>query len=246
MPPVRSLALAALFAFALARPAFAAEDPKDVRAQQLFAESAEAYRAGKFARAIELLDEAYRLSGEPVLLFNLAKAQEGQGDLSGAIASYERYLREAETIPDRGAIEQRLETLRAQVAATEALRRQAEEERKRRELAEQREERSPSPIPWVLAGVGVAGLAVGGTLAGLAGSKEQEVADEDVHVRAARLLDEAERLAIGANVSLAVGGALLVAGVVWGVVDVVVISAPDDKSVTFRVGPSQVELGVAF
>ena len=59
-----------------------AQEPE---AAELFRESAEAYRAGEFARAVELLEQAYAIEPAPVLQYNLARALEGMGDLDGAI-----------------------------------------------------------------------------------------------------------------------------------------------------------------
>ena len=99
--------------FAASAPAFA--DDRD-RALKLFEDSDKAYKAGKFEKAAELLREAYGLYPEPLLLYNLGRAQEGLGDAKGAIESYERYLKDAKQIKDRGAIERRVDTLKAQLA----------------------------------------------------------------------------------------------------------------------------------
>lgn len=214
-------------------------------AEKLFAESAAAYREGRFDRAIELLEQAYGLSKEPVLLFNLAKAQEGKGDTPGAIASYEKYLSEAAMISDRGAIEKRVETLRAQLADKSALEKKADDERRRREQAEQVKP-APSPIPWVLAGVGAAGVAVGGALAAVVKSKEADAQAEPVNEDAILLRDEAERMAIGVNVAFAVGGTLLAAGVTWGIVDVVLTEQANGPHVALELSPGWLGMRVAF
>ncbi|HZO14449.1 MAG TPA: tetratricopeptide repeat protein [Polyangiaceae bacterium] len=238
---MRPIAGAFLVCLTTAQPAWAEEPPPD-RATQLFEESAEHYRAGRFDRAIQLLEEAHRLSGEPVLLFNLAKAHEGKGDRKAAIALYQRYLREADDVPDRGAIERRIATLRAQMEEQRALERKIAQERRRADEAA-REKPTPSPIPWVLAGVGVAGLAVGGALAGVAASKESDVEEEPVQLEAEKLLEEAKTLAIGANVAFAVGGALLIGGATWGIVDVVSIS---DSQARIELRPGHARFVVRF
>jgi tetratricopeptide (TPR) repeat protein len=241
----RSYCLLVALALAVVTTAAHAEEDPIERAKVLFEQGGEAYRAGQFAKAIELLEEAHRLSNEPVLLFNLAKAHEGKGDLIAAVDAYERYLRDAKDIPDRKAIEGRVDTLRAQIAGNEALRKRAEEERRKREQAERDAEKSPSPVPWVIAGVGAAGLTVGGVLAALAQEKEDEVPDSESQLAAADTIEEGERFALGANVSFAVGGALLAAGVVWGVVDVTVLSAPE-PAVSVRLGPSGIAIAGSF
>ena len=210
------------------------------RAAQLFEEGAAHYRAGRFDLAIDLLGKAHALAGEPVLLFNLAKAYEGKGDLEKAIEAYERYLDDAKDITDRGAIEARVETLRGQLAARAALEKKAAAER-----AERDKERSPSPIPWIIAGAGVTGLVAGAALGAFASGREDDAVAEPTHRDAAALRDEAEQLALGANIALAVGGALLAGGVTWGIVDVV-LAIPEDAPVALRVGPTFVGLAVGL
>lgn len=244
-PPRLAAILFALAVAASAPAALALEEGPVERAHALFEEGATAYRAGEFARAVELYEEAHRLSKEPVLLFNLARAHEGQGDILKAIDAYERYLRDGKDIPDRKAIEGRVETLRAQVAANDALRKRAEEERRKREQAERDKESSPSPVPWVIAGLGAAGVTVGAVVGALARAKEDEVAESPSQLAAAEPLEEGERFALAANVSFAVGGALLAAGVVWGVVDVTVLSAPE-PAVSVRFGPTGIAVIGSF
>ncbi|NUO48896.1 MAG: hypothetical protein HOV80_08575 [Polyangiaceae bacterium] len=238
--PRSCVLLFALAIVAMTPAAHGAEDPIE-RAKVLFEQGAEAYRAGQFAKAIELLEEAHRLSNEPVLLFNLAKAHEGKGDLVAAVDAYGRYLRDATDVPDRKAIEGRVETLKGQIAGNDALRKRADEERRKREQAERDAEKSPSPIPWVIAGVGAAGLTVGGILGALAQAKEDEVEAAESQVAADEPIEQGERFALAANVSFAIGGALFAAGVVWGVVDVTVLSAPD-TAVSIRLGPTGIAI----
>jgi tetratricopeptide (TPR) repeat protein len=229
----------------------ASAQPADPRAgaapnpERLFEESAQHYRAGRFDKAIELLQEAHRLSGEPVLLFNLAKAYEGRGDLEAAIAAYERYLRDARDIPDRGAIARRIETLRAAVATRRALERDVEAQRLRAEKA-MRERPGPRPAPWIIAGVGAAGVAAGGILGALAKSKEADAVAEREQRSAAGLRDEAQTRATVANVAFAVGGAMVLGGATWGIVDVVLATRDTKPAARLQVGPSQVSLVVSF
>src|SRR5262245_17506107 len=79
-----------------------------VRAAELFKKSSEAYMRGEFETTVKLLDEAYALDPQPVLVYNTARAHEGLGHADEAIRLYERYLSEEPSSPDRGAIEQRV------------------------------------------------------------------------------------------------------------------------------------------
>src|SRR5688572_634378 len=84
------------------------------RAAELYKKSADAYLHGDFKGAITLLDEAYALDPQPVLVYNKARAHEGLGNTDEAVTLYEKYLSEEPNSPDRGAIEQRLATLKKQ------------------------------------------------------------------------------------------------------------------------------------
>ena len=118
--PTSLPALCALVVLWLTAPLVAnAQDGARERAAELFEASAEAYRTGGFAEAARLLEEAYALHPLPVILYNLARAYESDGEYARAIQAYERYLADDPDASDRGAIERRIETLRAQVALAE-------------------------------------------------------------------------------------------------------------------------------
>lgn len=85
----RVLFVIALLVGMWGRPARA--DDRD-QALALFEQSDKAYKAGNFEEAAKLLREAYSLYPEPLLLYNLGRAQEGMGDSRGAVQSYEQYL----------------------------------------------------------------------------------------------------------------------------------------------------------
>lgn len=213
------------------------------QALQLFDQSKVAYQNGKFDEAIDLLKAAYRLSPEPVLLYNLARAYEGKGMLREAADEYARYLETPGEIPDRGAIEAKVKTLR--------------------ELADKQEQptepppdpvppppepvppppppedegESINPVPWVIAGVGAVGVGVFGVLGGVALGKnsDAEVAPSQQEVADTRA--SAEDLALGATIALIVGGVALGAGVGWGIFDLTTADEPGEVSLRLDVGP---------
>lgn len=202
-------------------------DDRD-KALELFEASEKAYKAGKFEEAADLLREAYALYPEPTLLYNLGRAQEGLGDARGAVESYEKYLASATQIKDRGAIERRVETLKAQLAKQEEdARRRAEEEERRRREEEERRKQPPPPLgdrtplekygPWATMGTGGA-LVLTGVFFGIrASTLHDDAVATPIQRDAAELQHSAERSATVANVMFAVGGAAIAGGVAWKV-----------------------------
>lgn len=227
----------------MASPALAQQDPAE-RAGELFRESADHYKAGRFEKAIALLTEAYTLTSEPVLLYNLARAYEGHGELDKAITAYRRYLDQASDVKDRGAIERRVATLEKQLAEKKALEKEAEDA-KRRAAAAEREQPSPSPVPWAIAGIGASGIVVGAVLGALANGRESDATAAPGQVDADALAKEGETFATAANVSFAVGGALVLGGVAWGVADIVLLPGPA-TSAAMVIAPNHVALRVLF
>jgi tetratricopeptide (TPR) repeat protein len=216
-------------------------DAKKEKALVLFEKSDKAYKDGKFEQAVKLLEEAYALYPEPLLLYNLGRAQEGLGDFPGAVDSYERYLKDGKQIQDRGAIERRLETLKAQLASRdeeqkrladeEARRKKAEEdrtraeddrkradaERLRLEQAARANERSPLETwgPWITMGTGGALIATGLYFGARASSTHDDAIASPVQRDAVELQHSAEHSATIANVVFVVGGVAVAAGIGW-------------------------------
>lgn len=151
-----------LTVLSLTPPTFAqaAESPAQAdidRAKQLFRNGATLYDEGRYEDAIVAWEEAYNLSKEPVLLFNIANAQERLGRYQDAYDTLNRYRAFAPE-SEREALERRLVNLEAR-------------------LREQPAPVAPPPtqveapreggqaraliLPAALYGVGVAGLGVG-------------------------------------------------------------------------------------
>jgi tetratricopeptide (TPR) repeat protein len=194
------------------------------------AEASAAYRQGDFQRAIEAYERAYALRPEATLLFNLGRCHEAIGTadaLAIAIEKYRAYLAAASDAADREAVQRRIEALGRQL---QLLRSAAEPARAPAAAPvavaapdggrEQTAERSgPSALPWVIAGAGAAGLAAGGVLGLMAASRHDDAVEEPEATRADELQGEAEGLVVGANVAFAVGGTVALAGLVWGIAD---------------------------
>lgn len=143
--PRAALALAltlALPARALAQPAQPAQSPAEpaatarvAEAQQHLVAAMNAFRAHDYTAAIHGFELAYRAAPNPDLWYNLGRAREMSGDCEGAIADYQRYLRDKVDPPDRGEVERHIRELQSlsehQAAAR---RRQAEGSRVRLHL----------------------------------------------------------------------------------------------------------------
>jgi tetratricopeptide (TPR) repeat protein len=173
------------------------------RAFSLFNESEVAYREARFEESLRLLREAYALSPDPVLLYNMARVHETMGDLDRAISVYERFLMEAPSIPDRPALEARIASLKA--------------------LREAKKPKPPPPrkrsvAPWIVAGAGGAVLAGAGVFGILAKNRESDAINDPVQRTGVAAREDATTYATIANVGFAVGGAIALAGLVWGLV----------------------------
>jgi tetratricopeptide (TPR) repeat protein len=194
------------------------------RAGELSAQSAQHYKRGEFEVAAALLRQAYALYAEPNLLYNLARALEGMADKPGAVEAYEKYLATAKSIEDRGAIERRVATLKAEIAqqARSVEPPRVMQEPKPEPVAEPAPQpvdriTPPSKLPWIPIVGGIA-LLGGGVGFGMAANNLADMADEDpVALDAEELHATARKNAMIANVMFAVGGAALVSGIVWEV-----------------------------
>lgn len=80
--------LAVLTLACFAAPVQAQDEASQV--EQLFAEGASLYRAGKYRAAIDKFDEAYAIYPEPNLLYNKARAHEALGEIAQALATYRK------------------------------------------------------------------------------------------------------------------------------------------------------------
>ena len=85
--------------------------------EKLASDAAQAYHAGDYQRAAQLLERAYKMQPLPALLYNLAKAYEKLGDDDKAIDLYQRYTASDEADPKlKAKAEARLASLRESAA----------------------------------------------------------------------------------------------------------------------------------
>jgi tetratricopeptide (TPR) repeat protein len=244
---LRVLCFAAVFV--TANSALAAPKGKNHdRAVRLVVQSQGHYEAGRFREAIQLLEEAYALEQSPTILYNLGRAYEGVGDVEHALDAYEKYIEKEPKATDRGAIEKRIQTLKAQLEEKQRLQRERDEEAKRaaqaRRAAEEEKakrknapppaQRNPSVIPWIVAGVGVA-VVGGGVFLGLRSrARHDEALDAPVAKDSEELNDSARSMATAANVCFVAGGILTAAGVSWAVIDGSASGKEQRAGVAFR------------
>jgi len=252
IPAARNL----VFGFALVLPVGAlAQDTPDcpeppcnasarAEALDLFERGVALYGEGNFQAAAELMEEAYELHPEPILLYNLGRAYGDLGEHQKAINAYRSFLEQEPEAEDREVIEQRIESFERE------LERRREEERLREEAernASVPEEASPSVAPWVIAGTGLVTVGVGAVLGVMSGSARSSAEEAGSHESAAEDLRRAEDFATVANVSLAVGGAVALLGIVWGVVDVMGTgSTESEEGVALRIGPASLSMEGRF
>ena len=231
--PVLLASLAAVAAAPIARAAEQAPPANVEQARQAFERAHRAYNLGQWHEAADGFAEAYRMTGDPTLLFNRAQALRQGGRLGEAVTAYRAYLREKPDAANRAEVEQRIQALEQQLQSERlrGLPGRAEDEAVTPTL----DLTSPAPAAeprrsrrWTWVGVGVTGLLAGGaTIAGLtmrsryhslqdgcgrtpAGCRDDQIDGLRTRVRVANLLwglTAASAVATGVTFYLESGGA---------------------------------------
>lgn len=218
------------------------------RAVELFEQGRALYREGKLAESVAALRQAYALKPVAVLQYNIARAEEGLGNYDAAIAAYEAYLTDEKDIPDRGAIEQKLASLKKDRDERARLAKERDEARQAKSQAPTSvapASAGPSPAPWIVGGAGVLVVGVGGLLAGLAVAKNDDAEAAPNQLDALDLRAGAESFQTAALITMIGGGAVAGAGLIWGIVDVT-SSGPGTPAVGVRVGPTGLSIEGRF
>ncbi|MBX3252048.1 MAG: tetratricopeptide repeat protein [Myxococcales bacterium] len=99
-----------------------AQTQSDERARELYLLGDDLYSQGRYEEALAAFEESYQLSGRPLLLFNIANAQERSGLWQAAIESLEAYLPHADEA-EAGRVRARIQSLRQRVERLESMRR---------------------------------------------------------------------------------------------------------------------------
>lgn len=219
---------------------------EEAKAGQLFDKAEVEYQAGHFQAAIDLLLEAQRIAPDAVLDYNLARAYEGLGNLEASLASYKAYLVADPQSKDRGAVEARIKTIEAQLAERAKKEADAKNPPPRKDEPP-KEPGRPSALPWLLAGAGVLTVGAGAVLGGLSLARSSDAEDPATSgVDAVALHEEASDFALQANILFGVGGAIAVAGTIWGIVNVVQVTKAQEPQVTLQLSPLSAALRLAF
>src|SRR5947209_5865949 len=103
-----------LLVLMLSAPTLASAQTNIERARSAAEVGRREYNLGHWSQAVTSFEEAYRLSGDAALLFNLAQAhrQAGQGD--EALHFYKAYVREQPDGPNRAVAEKQISELKRQ------------------------------------------------------------------------------------------------------------------------------------
>jgi tetratricopeptide (TPR) repeat protein len=193
------------------------------QAVALFEVAERRYQEGRFEEAVSLLLEARGLHREAVLSYNLGRAYEELDRIADAIDAYRQYLLEAPDARDRRAVEARIERLEAHVARANA---PPPVRTPVLALPLPEESGGPSAWPFVFGGVGLAGVGAGVLFGALSVGSRDDAAADPVHESSRQSFRDAETLALSANVAWIAGGGVLLASLVWLVIDLVSSDEP--------------------
>lgn len=211
-------------------PALTVEQREEAR--DAFEAGRAAFAAGQYESALDHFERAYAITPAPELLYNIGQSADRLREDERALEAFRGYLDALPEAEDRAAVEARIVALERTLAE----RRDAGERAAGPEGAPT-EEPGPSPdggspagptgtdsmiAGWTTAGVGAAVAVAGIVLVGVADGRAGEVESapegtpwRDVDAAYAQAHD----LSIAGGVLLGVGAAAMVAGIVWGVVE---------------------------
>jgi tetratricopeptide (TPR) repeat protein len=187
--------------------------------EALAGEAQARYAEGRYPEAIKLYLQAWQLSPEAALLFNVAVIYDQQvRDPDIALEYYRKYVTAPDADPE--AVVQataRIEALKAgreQAAAAAATAPAPSPAEPRPAPPAERDTPVRTILAWSLVGLGGA-LAVGGTVAGVMAQADDETFRQSSDVVSKRdLRDRGETRALAADVMFATAGAAVIGGVV--------------------------------
>ena len=218
-----------LLSVGVAAEASGSDIPPDVK--EKYEEGKAHFEAGAYEEAIAAFTEAYNLTGEPNLLFNLAACAERLGDAERAIAYYRVYLEEVPDAEDAEKVRERVKLLETEgIPSPEPEATVAPEPEPEPAEAETAEPPPPDVDPgkyyaqkkkekrviWPALTIGIGSFVLaGGITTAIMASKEfkslentckPDCTDDDI--------GKAKGLAVASDVQFGIGGAAVVAGIV--------------------------------
>lgn len=216
-----ALAVPALASPWLASPALAqgtTDADLDARAQVHFHAGHDYYERGDYENALEELTLAYDMSHRPELLYDLGSCHERMGHWRQAADLYDEYLAAVPDSEHAAVVRERAMRLRAREetdAPTEPTTPIAPSTPAPIAPAiPDAQATSPHPAAFAVLGAGAVGLAVFGVLGGLALAEDGALASECGTACAPSRVSTLESFTIGADVSLGIGAALAITGLV--------------------------------
>lgn len=221
------------------------DDSGRARALQLLNESSVAYREGRFGEAAAMLEEAYALHAEPILLYNWARALEADGQLDEAATAYRRFLEVAPEADQAAPSRRRLEVLDGLIAARDApvVVEPVVVEAPEPVIAEPPPPAPDTTAPWVTFALSTAVAATGAILVGVAVGRYGD-AERASMIDYAAIESEAFTLRDAGAVLLGIGAAAMVGTGIWAIV--ASTSSGPTESVALRVSPFGVGLDGTF
>lgn len=207
----------------------AATPEADQRARELYENGAVLYEEGRYEDAVAAWEEAWRLSGRPLLLYNMANAMERLGRWEEAMDLLNRYRAYAPA-DERDVLDRRIRNIERRAVEQEVV------------AAAVRPEAARVPlVPVALGATAAVGLGVGAGFAGVALAARAEAAERCVAVDGERYCpaDAADALARDRRAS-AVADVALAVGTVAGATGLGIWLA--DGRAGLVVGPARVEV----
>lgn len=228
--------------------------PKASEIEAIRAQGKAAFAEKDFDRASRAFADAYVLDPKPDLLYNRAQAERLAGRCNVAVGLYEQFL-EVEPASTQVAADARVHLAKCKAAAPRdaaangaiADTPRTPSQRPRKEAAWYRD-----PAGGVLVALGGVSVVIGGSVLGIALSRDKKAADAANEGGFVDRKDSARTQHRVGIAVLSIGGALLVAGIVrWAVVaSKGQRSPPSNARVGFGVAPARrgaaVSLGVRF
>lgn len=169
----------------------------DARAKELYLRGDRRYAEGDYEAAVVAFAEAYRLSGRPALLFNLANAFERLGRYEQALDHLERYAAHAPA-HQQERVAKRIASLKARAERLQARAREVAPSARATEI--------PSPRPALGASTDASGPGVTSALGAKAGGGTEATEEPELPIVGYTLLGVGA-LSVGASVLFAIASA---------------------------------------